>query len=74
MLPCSMTRHLLTKGTIRVVKGSAMNQFIRITDMPYQNIIDDISHYFIQSEQTQTYIAANIGFTNDNNVQFSSIL
>ncbi|WP_368654260.1 Hsp33 family molecular chaperone HslO [Ornithinibacillus sp. 4-3] len=63
-----------SKGTIRVVKGSAMNQFIGITDMPYQNIIDDISHYFIQSEQTQTYIAANISFTNDNNIQFSSIL
>lgn len=64
--------HLIgNKGTIRVIKGSAMNQFTGITDMPYRNIVDDISHYFIQSEQTPTYIAANIKFTNDNAVHFS---
>ncbi|KAF0817132.1 MULTISPECIES: Hsp33 family molecular chaperone HslO [unclassified Cytobacillus] len=62
------------KGTIRVIKGSAMNQFTGITDMPYRNIVDDISHYFIQSEQTQTYIGTNIGFENDNRVLFSNAI
>jgi molecular chaperone Hsp33 len=60
------------KGTIRVIKGSAMNQFTGITDMPYRNIVDDISHYFNQSEQTQTYIGANIGFGNDGRLLFSN--
>src|SRR5690606_17939357 len=62
----SLDRLIGNKGTIRVIKGSAMNQFTGITDMPYRNIVDDISHYFIQSEQTQTYIGANLGFGNDN--------
>ncbi|MBW8347969.1 Hsp33 family molecular chaperone HslO [Bacillus sp. IITD106] len=67
----SLDRLIGNKGTIRVIKGSAMNQFTGITDMPYRNIVDDISHYFIQSEQTQTYIGANLGFGNDNCVLFS---
>ncbi|WP_062105684.1 Hsp33 family molecular chaperone HslO [Bacillus niameyensis] len=29
--------------------------------MPYRNITDDISHYYIQSEQTQTFIGTNFG-------------
>ncbi|WP_165769176.1 Hsp33 family molecular chaperone HslO [Virgibacillus profundi] len=60
------------KGTIRMIKGSHMNQFTGITDMPYGNIADDIAHYFIQSEQTQTYIGANIRFGNDNQLLFSN--
>jgi len=59
------------KGNIRVIKGSAMNQFTGITDMPYRNIIDDISHYFNQSEQTQTYLKANIVLDNDDHLQMS---
>ncbi|MFS0615701.1 Hsp33 family molecular chaperone HslO [Lederbergia ruris] len=70
----SLDRLIGNKGTIRVIKGSAMNQFTGITDMPYRNIVDDISHYFIQSEQTQTYIGANLGFGNDNCVLFSNAI
>ncbi|CAG9620021.1 Hsp33 family molecular chaperone HslO [Sutcliffiella rhizosphaerae] len=62
------------KGTIQMIKGSVMNQFTGITDMPYQNIADDISHYFIQSEQAQTYIGANIRFGNNNCVLFSNAI
>ncbi|MBP1968354.1 molecular chaperone Hsp33 [Virgibacillus natechei] len=62
------------KGTIRVIKGSEMNQFTGITDMPYGNIVDDISHYFKQSEQTQTYIGANIELGNDNSLLFSKAI
>lgn len=70
----SLERLIGHKGTIRMIKGAGLNQFTGITDMPYRNIVDDISHYFIQSEQTQTYIAANIGFGADNHVLFSNAL
>lgn len=67
----SLDRLIGQKGTIRVIKGSRMNQFTGITDMPYQNIDDDISHYFNKSEQTPTYIETHIEFDNDNQVLFS---
>lgn len=70
----SIDRLIGHKGIIRVIKGSGLNQFTGITDMPYRNIVDDISHYFIQSEQTPTYIGANIGFGNDNRVLFSNAI
>ncbi|WP_067841913.1 Hsp33 family molecular chaperone HslO [Amphibacillus sediminis] len=70
----SLDRLIGHKGTIRVIKGSAMNQFTGITDMPYQNIDGDISHYFIQSEQIQTYIEANIRFGNDSCFRFSNAI
>ncbi len=65
--------HLIgNNGTIRVIKGSEMHQFTGITDMPYRNIVDDISHYFNQSEQTQTFIGTNLTLTKDNFVQHSN--
>src|SRR5690625_2027206 len=60
------------KGNIRVIKGSAMNQFTGITDMPYRNIVDDISHYFTQSEQTQTFIGSNLGLDDESGLLFSN--
>ncbi|MFA1821041.1 Hsp33 family molecular chaperone HslO [Virgibacillus oceani] len=62
------------KGSIRVIKGSAMNQFTGITDMPYQNIVDDISHYFTQSEQTQTFIGTNLGLDDEGDLLFSNAI
>ncbi|QQZ09015.1 Hsp33 family molecular chaperone HslO [Heyndrickxia vini] len=62
------------KGNIRVIKGSAMNQFTGITDMPYQNIVDDISHYFIQSEQTQTFLGTNFGQNLEGGLLFSNAI
>jgi len=60
------------KGSIRVIKGSRMNQFTGITDMPYQNITDDLSHYYIQSEQTQTFIGTNFKLNHDDGILFSN--
>lgn len=53
-----------TIGMIRIIKGSDMNQFTSITDMPNQNIIDDIANYFVQSDQTPTYLYSNIQLDN----------
>lgn len=58
------------KAFIRVIKGSNMNQFTGITDMPYQTI-DDISHYFHQSEQTQTHFTTYIRLRKDNPIRCS---
>lgn len=68
----SLQRLIGKKGTIRVIKGTAMNQFTGITEMPCQNIADDFSHYFNQSEQTSTFIGANIEFDDGNSVLFSN--
>ena len=51
-------------GIIRIIKGSEMNQFTSITDMPNQNIIDDIANYYVQSDQTPTYLYSNIQLDN----------
>ncbi|MCM3707549.1 Hsp33 family molecular chaperone HslO [Cytobacillus firmus] len=59
------------KGTIRMIKGFNMSQFTGITDMPYQNIDDDLSHYFKQSEQLETLIETNLDFGKDNTVSHS---
>lgn len=51
-------------GMIRVIKGSDMSQFTSITDMPSQNIVDDIANYFVQSDQTPTYLHSTIQLDN----------
>lgn len=51
-------------GMIRVIKGSEMNQFTSITDMPNQNITDDIANYLVQSDQTPTYLYSDIQLDN----------
>lgn len=57
-----------TRGSIRVIKGFEMNQFTGITDMPFQNIDDDLSHYFKQSDQTDTVIKTAIKLDENNQV------
>lgn len=52
-------------GMIRVIKGSEMNQFTSITDMPNQHITDDIANYFVQSDQTPTYLYSDIQLDNE---------
>ncbi|MFS0635992.1 Hsp33 family molecular chaperone HslO [Mesobacillus foraminis] len=59
------------KAYIRIIKGSHMNQFTGITGMPYQNIDDDLSHYFKQSEQTETIIETNLALGEKNTVLYS---
>lgn len=55
-------------ASIRTIKCSNMNQFTGITDMPYQNIDDDLSHYFKQSEQVETFIETNLALDTENTV------
>jgi molecular chaperone Hsp33 len=59
------------KASIRIIKGSHMNQFTGITDMPNQNIDDDLSHYFKQSEQTETIIETNLALGEKNTILYS---
>ncbi|OZU87850.1 hypothetical protein CIL03_14185 [Virgibacillus indicus] len=59
------------KASIRMITGSDMNQFTGITDMPYQNIDKDLSHYFNQSEQLETYIETNLAINKENTVLYS---
>jgi molecular chaperone Hsp33 len=57
------------RGCIQVVKDIGMNRtFTGITDMPYRNIVDDLSHYFNQSEQTPTCFAIHIAFNENNEI------
>lgn len=67
----SMEEFIGQKATIHMIKGSNMNQFTGITDMPYQNIDDDLSHYFRQSEQVETFIETNLDFEEDNSISYS---
>ncbi|MFD0713398.1 Hsp33 family molecular chaperone HslO [Paenibacillus sp. GCM10027626] len=43
------------KGFIKITKDIGMGaMFTGFVDMPYQNIVHDFSHYFLQSEQLET--------------------
>ncbi len=59
------------RASIRIIKGSHMNQFTGITDMPNQNIDEDLSHYFKQSEQIETIIETNLALGENNTVLYS---
>lgn len=59
------------KGSIRIIKGFDMNQFTGITDMPFQNIDDDLSHYFKQSDQVETVIKTIVDLDSDNLIRSS---
>ncbi len=59
------------KGSIRMIKGVDMNQFTGITDMPYQNLDKDFSHYFKQSDQTDTLFKTDIEWEEDNTIKYS---
>lgn len=58
----SMEDLIGSTAMISVIKGSDMSQFTSITDMPNQNIVDDIANYFVQSDQTPTYLHSTIQF------------
>jgi len=42
--------------------------FTGITDMPYGNIVDDLSYYFRQSEQTPTFFSLPIEMEESGNI------
>ncbi len=48
-----------------------MNRIITITDMPYGNIVDDLSHYYTQSEQTPTWISTYLVFNEQDQIVLS---
>jgi molecular chaperone Hsp33 len=51
------------RGFIQLVKDVGMYRSVTgITDMPHRNIVDDLAHYFGQSEQTPTHFAIHIDF------------
>ncbi|MGG3306987.1 Hsp33 family molecular chaperone HslO [Paenibacillus lautus] len=60
------------KGSIHITKDLGMNSlFTGITDMPYRNIIDDLSHYYQQSEQTSTDFYSYIQFNENEEIVLS---
>ncbi|WP_186327370.1 Hsp33 family molecular chaperone HslO [Paenibacillus sp. Y412MC10] len=57
----SLEQIIGSRGTMQVVQETGMKRmFTGITDMPYANITDDISHYYGQSEQTPTWVTLNL--------------
>jgi molecular chaperone Hsp33 len=68
----SIEQLLGPRGCIQFTKDIGMNHvFTGITDMPYGNIVDDMSHYFIQSEQTPSCFSVNIVFNEKNEIMLS---
>jgi molecular chaperone Hsp33 len=68
----STVRELIGKrGSIRMIKGVDMNQFTGITDMPFQDIDKDFSHYFKQSDQTDTLFKTNMEWKENNTIKNS---
>lgn len=58
-----------SNGCLQVVQDDGMHHaFTGITDMPYSNIVDDIAHYFQQSEQTPTCLDIHISFNEKNEI------
>jgi molecular chaperone Hsp33 len=57
------------RGVIHIVKDVGMFRHVTgITDMPFRNIVDDLSHYYHQSEQTPTCFAIHIGYDDDGQI------
>ncbi|BAD41170.1 Hsp33 family molecular chaperone HslO [Symbiobacterium thermophilum] len=49
------------RGQLQVIRDLGMYRgFSGITDMPYGNIVDDLAHYFRQSEQTTTRFVVHV--------------
>ncbi|MFB4160297.1 Hsp33 family molecular chaperone HslO [Geomicrobium sp. JSM 1781026] len=59
------------KGSIRMIKANDFNQFTGITDMPYQDLDRDFSHYFKQSDQTETLIKTTIHWQGNKEIKNS---
>lgn len=60
------------RGCIQVTNDIGMNRIVTgITDMPYRNIVDDISHYYAQSEQTPTWMSTYIVFNEQDEIELS---
>jgi molecular chaperone Hsp33 len=70
--PFTIDQIIGDRGCIQVTNDIGMNSIITgITDMPYKNITDDISHYYAQSEQTPTWISTYIVFNEQDQIELS---
>lgn len=67
----SMKELIGLNGMIRIIKGSDMSQFTSITDMPNQNITGDIANYFLQSDQTSTFLHTAMQLGKEGSLLFS---
>ncbi|QYR21438.1 Hsp33 family molecular chaperone HslO [Paenibacillus sp. sptzw28] len=57
----SLEKMIGPRGSLQITKDIGMGgTFTGITDMPYGNIVDDLSYYFQQSEQTPTFFSLSI--------------
>ncbi|MDR0269031.1 Hsp33 family molecular chaperone HslO [Paenibacillus sp.] len=60
------------KGVIRVTKDIGMgSMYTSAVDMPYKNITDDFSHYFMQSEQVETFFRYELGTDHNDHILYS---
>lgn len=70
--PLTVEQMIGDNGCIQVTNDIGMNSIVTgITDMPYRNIVDDISHYYAQSEQTPTWISTYIDFNEQDQIELS---
>jgi len=70
--PFTVEQIIGDKGCIQLTNDIGMNSIVTgITDMPYRNIVDDISHYYAQSEQTPTWISIYIVFNEQDQIELS---
>lgn len=68
----SLEQLIGSRGCLQMTKDIGMNgTFTGITDMPYGNVVDDLSHYFQQSEQTSTYFSLRIEMDDSGNIDRS---
>jgi len=66
----SLAQLIGDRGFIQLVRDVGMYRSVTgITDMPHRNIVDDLSHYFVQSEQTPTHFAIHIDCDEDGRVR-----
>ncbi|GAB6926530.1 Hsp33 family molecular chaperone HslO [Paenibacillus sp. JCM 10914] len=67
--PYGLNEMIGKHGSIRIIKDIGMyGNFTGITDMPYQNITDDIAYFYQQSEQTPTAFYHTIQFNERNEI------
>ncbi|GIP18607.1 hypothetical protein J40TS1_42490 [Paenibacillus montaniterrae] len=70
--PFTVEQFIGDRGCIQMTNDIGMNSIITgITDMPYRNIVDDISYYYSQSEQTPTWISTYIIFNEQDQIALS---
>lgn len=69
--PVTIPELIGDKGVIRITKDIGMGaMYTSAVDMPHANITDDFSHFFLQSEQVETFFRYDYGTDKNGNVAF----